>query len=308
MRSRKPRALLFAATAFWGVAAADLAHADASQDAAAAYDRGAAAYDAGDYATAARELSAADERVPSAIALELALKAATRSADAVLAMNLAERADARGQALDAALEARRRLGRQAARVVLVCPPPVVCSGTIGGVPLETGRARWVSPGPVRIVIVGDGREEERAVDLAGGSSHELVPSRTPATQSVSAPVTPPPAAAAVRAGLPPLVVAVGGALTAGLAVGFGASALDTKTQHDAFLRDTSDEAAAARGRNAEIRTNLLLGALSVTALATLALGVFAVDWRAPDRDGAGRSSVRRVAEGAGGPPSGARLP
>jgi hypothetical protein len=91
---------------------------EAVAEARAAYEAGAAAYDRGDHAAAAARLAEADARVPNARALQLAMAAALLGDDARLALELADRADARavdGPLAELALRIRRRFAGEVAR-------------------------------------------------------------------------------------------------------------------------------------------------------------------------------------------------
>src|SRR5262252_4957973 len=93
------------------------------------YDRGAAAYDAKDYAKAATELARADELVPNATVLELALQAAVRAHDAPTAMELVQRVEKRVPdsvpLFAQARGVRARFAREAATITATCPAPYV---------------------------------------------------------------------------------------------------------------------------------------------------------------------------------------
>src|SRR5579883_1459555 len=87
-----------------GTAAADTGASETP--ARAAYDRGVAAFQKGDYAVAAHEFATADALSPNAVALHAGLDAAVRADEAVLGMELAERA--KRVTGDTALEAAAR--------------------------------------------------------------------------------------------------------------------------------------------------------------------------------------------------------
>src|SRR5438105_8056926 len=96
-----------------------------------AYDRGTAAYDRGDYATAARELAAADALAPNPVALQAALDAALRADDPVVGMVLLERSTRftpDGALAEMIRTARARFAHRTAFVHVACgSAPCVCS-------------------------------------------------------------------------------------------------------------------------------------------------------------------------------------
>jgi hypothetical protein len=101
---------------------------EAVAEARAAYEAGAAAYDRGDHAAAAARLAEADARVPNARALQLAMAAALLGDDARLALELADRADARavdGPLAELALRIRRRFAGEVARAPREVQGPAV---------------------------------------------------------------------------------------------------------------------------------------------------------------------------------------
>jgi hypothetical protein len=261
-----------------------IAHAQAGQPgnvAAArdAYDRGAAAYDAGDYALATTHLSRADALVPSDVALELALKAAVRANDAVQAMELAQRAQSRSSP---SLRATRedtvtRMAPRVGRVVVQCS---ACTATIDGSPIMIGEPRWALVGP-RDVVVEHRKGQRRPYPVKIDAGATAVVTATPTATATA------PAPAAVLATPPPAIDTDRGVSTAwfwvpaGISVALGAatigSAIDTRNKYDAFSANPSQERSDA-GVSAQLRTNLLIGATSVSVLATAIVGLFLVRW------------------------------
>lgn len=254
------------------------------EEAAASYDRGAAAYDKGDFARAAVELSRADDLAPNGVTLALALDAAVRAGDAVLSMTLAERADSRAMtpALDQASHlARRTFASKVGRVSVVCPAPSPCTATLDDAEFPTGKVQFVLVGTHRIRVGRDAAIETFTVVTEPGKTVEVVPTAQRDRSVAVAPETPP----APASGLAPAWFFVGVGLTAALGAGTIASGLDTLRAHRVYNADKSDVSAADAGESAMVRTNVLLVAAGATALATAAIGVFAVRW------GGGRSSV-----------------
>lgn len=274
--------------------------ADAKEEAAAAYDRGASAYDRGDFKTAAIELARADELAQSAVTLELAINAAIRADDAALGMTLADRATQRkgtssgsAKADYAAENARKKLGAKVGRLSVVCASSGAsgassrCTAALDGASFETGSARYVAVGKHRLSVTraSSATPELFDVTIEPGKTVELIPAASAPIDAnaaggaaVSAPVAPV-AARDERRGLSPVwfwVAAGATAIGAGVSV---VSGLDTKSKHDAFVADRSSTQASNDGKASEQRTILLLAGTGVLAVATAALGLFAVDWR-----------------------------
>jgi hypothetical protein len=262
------------------------------------YDRGAAAYDAKDYARAAAELARADELVPNATVLELALQAAVRAHDAPTAMELVERVEKRvpesAPLYAHARAARSKLARDAATITPVCPAPVVfCTATIDGRLAPIAGRRWVRPGEHAVEMTADGAPEKQTVTVTAGGSVEVKP--TPAPTKPPAPVAAPaptPAAAPVvhkemaagpapsqrrDSGLTPVWFWVGTAVTVGVGAATVWSGLDTQSKHDAFAAHPTLET-QGDGRDAQLRTNILGVVAAACGVTTAALGIFAVSW------------------------------
>jgi hypothetical protein len=269
-----------------------VAHAGPREDdAATAYDRGAKAYDRGDFAAAASELARADELAPNGVALELALAAVVKTDDAVLAMTLAERADARKptKALDSASHAaRRRFGTRVGRLNVVCPPPAACTALVDATPFVTGTTSFVLVGPHRVVIVRESSTEEHPVVIEAGKTVQLVATVAQPQAAPVAPLPPPGSASPARqverplassGGIAPGWFWFGAAVTAALGGASVLSGLDTVKKHDAFVADRSNAASADAGRASDRRTTVLLLATGGAAVTTTALGIFFVRWR-----------------------------
>lgn len=268
--------------AFPGTAAAD-----AKEGAAAAYDKGAAAYDRADYATAAIELARADELAPNAVTLELAINAAVRTDDAVLAMTLVERAEKRKgtKALDKAADAaRRKLSPKLGKLNVTCRTE--CDVKVDGKRFDRSGPRWIAVGTHEVTIEIGGAVQRSEVVIEGGKTVELLPTSMPA-----APVEPKPAPKPPEPAPPPKPAESRGPSPTWFWIGLGATAiaggatvvsgLDTASKHDAFLKDRSDQDAANAGKAADQRTVILIAGTGVLAAATAALGLFVVDWKGP---------------------------
>ena len=261
------------------VLAAAVARADdtSTAEARSAYDRGAKAYDAGDHAVAAAELARADLLAPNATVLELALKAALRSDDPLLAMSLADRAAERrveGGAAEAARAVRARFEGRVGRLVVQCR--TACSAAVDGAPATAGTARWVLAGPHDVEISAGGARERRSV-VVGVGGIVRVEQAPPAPVRLPPPPPPAPSPSTGDGRVSPAVFWIGLGATALLGVAAGVSGLDTRERHDQFVQSPSEQA-AQDGRAAQIRTNVLVGATIATGVLTGALGLLAIRW------------------------------
>jgi len=256
-------------------------------EARADYDAGAAAYDRRDYGTAAARFARADERVPNARALQLAMASALLADDAALAMTLVDRSSARAAEngsspaiAELATKLRARFESRAARLRLVCAGP--CTALLDGRPIREG-SRWVTPGPHAVVFTAsDGARVEVAVAPRAGetvavpfddpeAARALAAPRPPATES------PPPA----RGISPVFFWSAAGATVAaaGIATVF---TVVLENRHDDFVARPTPETAAA-GESAQANVRIAWAAAGALAITT---GVFAwlTDFGAPKKD------------------------
>jgi hypothetical protein len=299
----KTRALTITTTA---LALALLAtHASAGvEEARAAYKRGTEAFKKKDFPTAAREFASADEQQPNSVALESALTAATLADDAILALTLADRSEARG-ASDvshaAAEKARKQFAASAGKLRVACAPGAnlpACTAKVDGEPAQLGVARWVRVGDHTIEITAPERNGRFTVNVGAGASVDWQepappppPPPPPPLSSASATVAPLTSSASVSATPPPpppppppqahglapgwfFAAAGATAVLGGVAIWSG---LNTVSLHDDW-NNTGSADTNASGRSAQTRTNVLLGVTGAAALGTLALGLFVVDW------------------------------
>ena len=254
----------------------------AVDDAASAYDRGAAAFDRGDFAVAASALARADELAPNTVTLELALRAATKAEDAPLAMTLAERTDTRDvtKSLDAlAHAARRRFAARVGKLSVACPPQTACTATVDEQPFETGRVVFFPTGAHAVVVRRGDARERFDVALEPGKTVQLVAtlggSAPPRPARTAEPGSPSPAASQ---GVSPTWFWLGVGVTAALGVASGISFADVLDKHQTFAADRSSTDVSSRGKDAQLRTNVLLAATGAAALVTGAVGLFGVEW------------------------------
>jgi hypothetical protein len=294
-------ALASAASLAWGGPAT--AQVPPAADAHDAYARGTAAFRRSDYATAAREYAAADALAPNPVALQAALDATVLGDDPVFGTVLLERA--RGEPrtnalLTTMLTAEKKFAHRVGRIRLECPSPP-CLGAIDGAAAVTGEAIVVRVGAHSVTLEATTTVVQRTVTVAPdetvvvGAAAASAPASAPATASASAPATasaptlalsptlsptrtpaPPPPS---HSGLSPLFfeASLAATVVAGaFATGF---AIDTASKHSAFAPclssspssspPSSCSSLASQGRDAQLRTNVLLGVTGALAGATL---------------------------------------
>jgi len=251
---------------------------DAQGQAALLFEQGVAARTRGDARQAALHFAAADARLANSAALLAALKAVLLTEDALLAMELADRAsrDPFDEGLrSAAVALRDKFAKRCGRIKLRCGRMRAgCALSIDGGDVAVDAWHWVAVGQRRLRVSSGTRHRARSVEVSAGVSLELDPEQWLGPQSgpTLAPTT------EVGGGL---VAPAWFWLSVGLTTGFGAatvaSAVDTIALHDDF--EQSPAAGPAReGQLAQDRTNALLAAnLSLVALTTT-LGIAAF-WR-----------------------------
>lgn len=255
------------------------------------YRAGAQAYDAGDFGVAGPAFARADTLAPNETALRLALVSCARVEDAVLCMNLVERARARDALSDVRESVAARFAGRVARVVVSCGDAApTCTARLDGVEVAAGPA-WTLPG-AHVLELGAGvAAERRTITLDAGASLTVVvpvtrdralavPAARPAP-STAVVVPPPTAPEAISPSssrrLSPVWFWTLAGLTAAGGAASVASGLDTLDQHASFARAPTNSAAAA-GHDAQARTNVLIIGTAAFAAVTAALGVFFVRW------------------------------
>lgn len=305
--------LLFAATlsmSVLGSVSARAQDADARRRAAELFKAGASAEQAGKFREAAVAYAEADLAAPSDEALSAALDMAIRADDPPLAMDLSDRARARGvDSMKPAIErARADLGRRAGRVLVRCTE---CTATLDGQALQVDVPVWTTLGPHRASLTRNGFVTVRVVEV-GVAAVTVVELPPPA----AAAAPPPPAQTAVVRRVEPttsgggkplspivFVVAAGAsAVLAGVTIW---SALDVKAKHDDFVAGGCEASLSLgtcrsqsdTGAGAETRTNILIATTGGALVITSVLGLFFVDW-GPSR--AGSPASMRVTPTLGG--------
>ena len=278
-------------------------------DAHDAYARGTAAFRREDYAAAAREYAAADSLAPNPIALQAAIDATILADDPVFGTMLLDRA--RGEPptdalLSTILTASKKFAHRVGRIRLQCPT-APCLGAIDGAAAVAGEAVVVRVGSHAVTLEAAGSVVQRVVTVApdetilvGPGPAPVAPARPPSPLPTppSPPLVRPPGPALARAPVPGARIARGGlspvwfysgvgatAVAGGLALGFG---VDTSNRHAAFERacgtpstpaPPSCAGLAADGRDAQIRTNVLIGVSAGLGAAALLTALF-VRWHA----------------------------
>jgi len=243
----------------------------------ALYEWGTVAHERGDFGEAARAFAQADELVPDATALAAALVAVIKSDDAALGMALASRTAREpfdDKLTELADKVRSRFASEAGRIAVHCDS---CDVRIDGETVQRGVATWVATGGHEVVIVVAGRQQRRKVMVEPAAVVTLLPLTAP---SPDPPPPPPPTPGSKddsAAGGAPAWFWASLALTAAVGAGAIASGVDTSRKHEQFAEAPTEKASVA-GRNAETRTNALIGVTAGLGLITAAVGVFAVDW------------------------------
>ncbi|HEY8086208.1 MAG TPA: hypothetical protein VIF09_00135 [Polyangiaceae bacterium] len=257
----------------------------------AAYERGTAAFRRGDFATAAREYSAADALAPNPVALQAAIDATVQADDPILGEQLLDRAraTARVDSLVASmLAAERKFAHRTGRIVLACPAPP-CLAAIDGVATPPGVPAVVRVGSHTITLEASGGVTTRVVTVGPDETETIAPGAAPAPAPAPAPASAPapapapsPAPSPPRPGLSPVFfwLASGATVVAGgLTL---ASGVDTANRHSTFEGTCGTDAPgcshlSADGKSAQLRTNVLLGVTAALGAATLVTAVL-VRW------------------------------
>lgn len=283
-RVRRSSAIVLVGAFVLVTAFAAPARADDVQAARQAYDRGAAAYDAADYALAVSELARADELYANDVALELALKAAVKAEDARMAMLLAARADLRthaGALGEAAAAAREKMAGRTGTISVTCPGRASCAATIDAASVPAGRPYVVLTGVHRVTVQASGGPREafdaRVEPGANVAVRSSPPPAVPLVGPVSSRGREAPAAESSSSGISPVWFWVGLGVTAALGGAAVASAADTQSKHDEFLKNPTGDL-QRQGLDAQLRTNLLAGGAGFGGLVTAVVGIVFVRW------------------------------
>jgi len=314
---------VFVAVLGWA-GVADAQHEPRTDEALAAYDQGVQAHQWGAYAEAAKLFAKADELAPNDTALQAAIEEAIQAQEPVLAMTLVDRAMSRPQSASLAAavkEARSAFGGRTGRIEVRCTGTIRCSPAIDGRPIEPDRPNWVEAGMRTVVVRFGEMQVQQSVEVAPGANEKITvgpPSaallRPPVATAAAASSAPEPAVPASPLGVtqheepasafssPWFWVGAGLTLACGAATVWSAS--DVKSQHDGFVASGCERSgtaacrtAAAEGKDAQMRTNLLAAATGLLGIATLTVALVpsvasSADGRAAGRSGGPWMTVR----------------
>jgi len=264
-------ALMIAATMLSGSALAE--EPSAAARASHLYEQGTAAHERGEYLKAAKLFAKADDTLPDATALQAALSAVLLADDPVLAVRLAARADRNPYDQDmsaAAAAARSKFGHLVGRIGVRCK---ACRVRIDGGSAAANKPHWVLTGKHEVVIELGGKSQRRSVRVEAGSTVDVVPLMVELDKPKPPPSEPPEPA---REGISQAWFWVGLGASALLGGATVLSAVDTATLHRDF-EELPTESLASAGREAELRTNVLIGTTAGVAAVTATLAFF-VDW------------------------------
>jgi len=244
--------------------------------AARAFTEGQQAYEAGDYRRAAGLFETAYAAKPHHSALWNAARSWQKAGEDLTAVNLLERylhdaptdAPNRAEANAALAAITKRVGRIQIQILSVTDAKLDNGATSEGL-------AYVAPGE-HVLTATDGTNPpvRKVVAVKAGEIVSVTLEPTPPP-----PPPPPPVViqAAPKRGVSPWFVIGGGALTAaagGLTVIFG---LDTVEKRNGFLANKT-QGNLDLGYDAQLRTNVALGATIGLALITTAIAIFLVDW------------------------------
>jgi hypothetical protein len=242
----------------------------------ALYDGATAAAERGEYAAAARLFAEADRLSPTPIALKSALRAALLADDPVLGMELVSRAEGRELPPDiekSVEEARSAFSARVGQVRVRCPSGARCRARVDGRTLVIDEPTWIGTGTHLVEMDVDGRPSTRQVEVTAGGEALVEPPLPPRPRPVAR--KPAKTESEPTSGLHPAWFGVAAGLSAALAAGSIASAVDTKNRWDTF-QETGD--GAEEGRDAQLRTNVLFFTTIAVHLGAAALGIFGTDW------------------------------
>lgn len=283
----KPRTLLFAIVlsslvpGTWREAhAAPSSQSAEEKKAAKAFSDGQAAFEAGDFRRAAGLFETAYATKPHHSALWNAAKSWQRAGEDLTAVNLLERylkeapVDAANRAeANAALAAiEKRVGRIQLQIVHVS------DATLDGAAAKEGRS-YVAPGEHVLTADDAGKPLRKVVTVKAGEIVSVTLSPAPKEEKpkviiVEKPTKP----------LSPWFVVGGGVLTVGGAVATTFLGLDAIEKADTFKQDTTNTDNFNAGNDAQLRTNIALGATIGLAVITVAVAVFFTDWHGSSKD------------------------
>lgn len=262
------------------------------------YDKGRRSYVSGEYAEAAIHFENAYNDAPTPEALRNAIRARVGAKQLARAATLSalakERYEKDGPTFELAQKTLKEAEPLTHAVVVTCTPEcaIATDGKVAGFGAATRTKLYLDPGPHDLVITFSGDRSKRAhVEAKAAGKEELAfdaPKEAPRPPPEETKVKPPPDVVVVtRKPLSPWVFWVGVGLTAvagGAAVYSGIDAQENPGP-DAVKRacvgqgDTCPE--YQQGKDAEFRTNVLLGVTGGLALVTGVVGLFLTQWSDP---------------------------
>jgi hypothetical protein len=298
-------ALLLGILFFGGTARAQEGH--RPQEARVLYDRGVEAHSRGAFAEAAQLFADADALAPNNTALQAAIEAAMQADDPVLALTLVDRTATRplSPGVTRAVEdARTKFSARAGRLLVHCTGTVRCEVTVEGRPFPPDQPVWVLTGTRALVVLFGTQSLNKTVTVEPNAlvRLEVDPPVPPAAapppaapaEPRSTPPTPPPPPPTEPPGESPFASPwfwVGAGLTTTFALASVWSATDVAGKHDDFVSSRCNEvgspscsSASSDGENAQLRTNLLLGATALCGAATLTIAILPAPSPTADTD------------------------
>jgi hypothetical protein len=272
------------------------------RSAAEEYDKGRRFYQANDFEQAAVHFENAYNDAPRAEPLRNAIRSRRQAKQLSRAATLAALAaskyadDPTTMSLvnEVLGEATPKLHRTSVQCKPACA--LAADGRVVGFSEATDTRVFLDPGPHTIVVSwpGDRTKQIKVDATAGGKSDYSVEAPPPKPQVGSGggggtvvDTGPPPQTKP----LPPLVFFIGAGLTVGAGAATIISGIDAKNNPgvDAVRRDCVGLGESCptyqQGKNAETRTNVLLGVTAGLAVATAVVGIFFTQWQEPVKKG-----------------------
>lgn len=285
-----------------GDALADEPSPERLKSAAEEYDKGRRAYIANEYEQAATHFENAYRDAPRAEALRSAIRARGSAKQPARAATLAAFAQAKYASDSGTMELANKtvqdLSPSLHALVVRCQPEcsVLSDGRLATLTEGTSQTVYLEPGAHEVIVAwsGDRSHRARVVGKAGGREEltltapvEKKPPPAVTGGVVSTPVKDTPKEPAK--GLSPVVFFVAGGVTlvaAGATVWSGIDTLENPGK-DAVRRDCAgqDETCPTyqKGRDAQLRTNVLIGVTGGLAVVTGVIGVFFTRWSSPEK-------------------------
>ena len=268
------------------------------------FDLGKRAYRNEDWVEAAEHFEAADQRAPSAVALELALRSRERAeqldrAATLAALALDRHADQQKLA-KLAKDVLKKADKELHRVNVKCSEPcdlVVDSKLVHGRAADA-RTLYLSPGDytVRAGWPGERAANAKVSATKGGKSDLSFDAPPEKTETTPAPIPakeplkdepPPPRDTPVAdesGGWSPVVFWIGTGLTVAAGAATAWSGIDTQNNPgtDRVREECAGQGESCplyqEGKDKELRTNILAGVTAGLGVATILVGIFATDW------------------------------